>query len=226
MYPSSAVLINGCHLQASLKNESWNEIVFGGDNEVSLRGRAVAGVRTAITMSAHRLILGTGASQADGLKEAEYTLRELVRRKEAISRHLNFTEAQAQKLDMLLATAHIDEESTNTREEVANALTVCSEENLDSLIIVTSPWHIARAHLYGLMRAQELRDAQGTDIDVYAVGAHGSTQGVHISEPPHRADRPTCPIHDLVKQADRLGRNQEHGEAFYQAFEQFLAEWN
>ena len=73
----AALLVHGRHLEA----KGWSSIVFGDfeGKEESL-GQLTLGLEMARAMQIELLVLGTGASEKDGLKESEYTLHEALKR--------------------------------------------------------------------------------------------------------------------------------------------------
>jgi hypothetical protein len=68
----TAILIHGCHLQA----EEWENIVWRNPR-VGILGRIPRGIQLAIQEKADLIFWGTGASEKDGLKEAEDVFRQL-----------------------------------------------------------------------------------------------------------------------------------------------------
>jgi len=185
----TAVLIHGCHLQADLNGKSWQTIAFGGtDGAVSLDGRVVMGIKTALDYGVDLIIFSTGASEIDGIKEGDYTRAYAFSHAEAIADTLGVPEEAI--LELLANRSLLDLESQNTGEECGRNFRLCADQRIDRVILVSSPWHIQRCYTEGLKTAETMREAGETVPDIIAVASYGSTEGTIILEPPHRGDQP------------------------------------
>jgi hypothetical protein len=223
----TAVLIHGCHLEANLNGKTWREIVFGAtdDNTVTLYGRVPMGLLQAVEFCAESLIFASAGSSREGILESEYTCQ-LVRKNLAnISVALNLTQEEKKQLETLVAHAHIDTISLNTREEVSYAITFCMKQGFERLILVSSPWHYERCCLEASSVLEEIRARGEIPPRVLGIGSYGSTEETAVSEPPHRGDRPQAPIHKLIRQAFRIGQNPKITTEFYNEFKKFISSW-
>jgi hypothetical protein len=227
MIKRTAVLIHGCHLRANLNGQSWEEIVFGSNDPEypTLVGRVVMGMLQVVRHRAEFVLFSTGASEKDGMKEAVYTHKETLPRLFAISCLLSFPKDDLDFLRLKIESAIIDDESQNTREECRRNLRLCSQKGIQRVILVSSPWHIERCFAEALEAVRTMGEEGLVIPEILASASYGSTEGVVISEPPHRGDRPKVPIHKAVKRADRLGRNPSVASDFYKAFNEFLLGW-
>lgn len=186
----TAVLIHGCHLQADFEGDDWEKIVWGTHDGVpSLYGRGTMGLREAFAVRAEFAIFSTGASERDGIKEGEYTYRYALSHVRELARVLGIPEAVFH--DFLHRRVELDLESQNTTQECAHNLALCAERGIDTVILVSSAWHIERCHAEALSVAETMRQVgQAVPKRILAVGSHGSAKQVTILEPPHRGDRP------------------------------------
>lgn len=231
--PITAVAVCGCHLQADMDGKGWEEIVFGrkpDDGLPTLEGRATMGIITAFRYNAKYLLFGTGASHTEeGISEAMRTteiLTQLVSERRSglpFAGMYHLHDDGYEFLQRIVTDGIVlDEESTNTRQEMSRAIHWCLGK-VERLIVVSSPWH-ARAYTDALEVAHQLRTSGAQVPEIFAVSSHGSTEGVVISEPPHRGDRPRVPIHNLIREVNRYGRG-EYALRFYDAFNTFLWGW-
>lgn len=183
---NTMVLIHGCHLQA----DGWKDIVWGAP-DLDVFGRASAGIRLAVREGAF-IYWGTGASAKDGMKESRYTFEFAVNHVNELRGLTDYMTHEVAK-DWLERISFIDEVTQNTTEEIARAVEVCLKYNIDRLILLSSPTHIARC----LQEAEKLRACgKMSTIEVFATAsdvcfAHSSAGDVVIVEPPHRGDLPS-----------------------------------
>lgn len=122
----TGILVHGRHLQA----EGWEKLVWGVPGEGKL-GSLPMMVLIALTVGIENIgaiVFGTGASEKDGLKEAEYTKRYILENMaklgqfEKIAFHPHFQSRRDLVLLDNMCNAVIPEiRSKNTAEEVANA---------------------------------------------------------------------------------------------------------
>lgn len=216
----TAVLIHGCHLQANLDDKGWAEIVLGAGEPDPLYGRVPMGLHVAFEYDADCIIFGTGASSYEGMSEAACT------HNAALGYLSSLSSRYQRKLERLVKGAVLLEDVKTTQEEVREAIDMCVRREYERLIIVSSPWHIPRCHAEALNEVERLRQ-WGVDFlpEIIAVGSHGPTEEVAISEPPHRGDRPNYPIHKLIRRADSLGRNDKTAAGFIEELQQLLLKW-
>ncbi|MBP6881349.1 MAG: YdcF family protein [Candidatus Pacebacteria bacterium] len=215
----TAVLIHGCHLQAELNGKRWLEIVLGAGEPDQLCGRVPMGLQVAFEYDADCIMFGTGASSFHGVSEARCTYNA------ALGYQKTLSPQYQRRLEDLLCSAELFEGVKNTRQEVQEALSLCAERQYARLILVSSPWHIPRCHLEALTEAEQCRLQDLHVPEIIAIGSHGPTEEVAISEPPHRGDRPIYPIHTLIRRADSLGRNTKTFSGFTGELRQLLEKW-
>ncbi len=193
---SCAVLIHGCHLEA----QGWNKIMFGNGAQ---KGRVTAGVEEALKKRAQFVIWGSGASQAkDGVLESEYTLSEALNSQlDQLSECISYSPS---KISKYLTKASLTlKKERNTAEEISSALEICRANKIKSLILVSSPTHIARC-LQESCKQKEI--GEYGDILVYARASdicysNSTAADVLIVEPPHRTDRTKFLSHTHLRQA-------------------------
>jgi len=199
------VLIHGCHLQADLGGRSWQKLVWGSDSdEPTMAGRVVMGVYVALLRQARVVTFSTGASEKDGLKEAEYTLRFVMERCDQLaallSKALN-KEFTGNDLRSWLEHRYVlDIESQNTVEETVANLGVALKRNCKEVIGVTNAFHAPRC-LAGLQAA---RIKHKSPLIVSVVPAYDEDYGTVIIEPPHRGDQPKTNWYQIVRGIFRI----------------------
>jgi len=203
----TAVIVHGYHLYA----DNWKELVWGHP-EIGILGCASKALTIARELNAKLMIWGTGASERDGLKEADYTF--------------NFVQQHATG-SMYKTLWEVDHRfnrvSQNTKEEVAVASTLALQEGIERIVLVSNPTHIARClqtaltHFWGRPEYDLLR--RNLTIAVSDVcWANSGPEDVAIFEPPHRGDLPKLQTHVLAKNVIDLSKKGEK-------FKFFLAEW-
>ena len=112
-HSGAGILVHGCHLSA----DGWEHIVWG--QPPHQLGRLPHAVLLAWEEKATVVVFGTGASEKDGLKESEYTIRYLwdhwaeLAEFEPLHR-VPLDEAQA----LMRRIAVVDAETQNTDQEV------------------------------------------------------------------------------------------------------------
>lgn len=212
----TGIIVHGCNLNI----ENWRHVAWGDPPDHL--GRIPQGILVALQMHADLIVFGTGASrkeyqfgdedEEDELLEAEYSLRYLT---DCFSQLANFPALQrvlgtpkikafAEKQKAVLSKIRVDLKSQNTREEIINASEIFLQEDVDVVVLVSSPSHVVRC----------LRDA----ADLYATEERfarfrchlravpsvtcyeGSTPAdVVVIEPPHRPDRHVLPTHRRIQ---------------------------
>lgn len=204
----TAVLVHGIHLYA----DNWKDVVWG-NLEIGILGSVPKALVTACELDAKYMIWGTGASERDGLKEADYTFKFAMDNADAYM----FTSLGNFK-------HHIDRISRNTKEEIANAAKFAIENGIERLVLVSNPTHIARSiqtaltHFDGHREYDILR--RNLTVAVSDVCFADSVPGdVVIFEPPHRGDQPKRNTHKLAGAVIELSRKGGNNFNF------FLAEW-
>lgn len=204
----TALLVHGIHLYA----DKWEDIVWG-NLEIGILGIVPKALAVACELKAEYMVWGTGASERDGLKEADYTFKFAMDKANAyMFRALgNFKH-------------HIDRISQNTREEIAAASEFAVQNDIERLILVSNPTHIARCLQTALAYFGEHNKyntlRRNLTVAVSNVCfADSNPSDVVIFEPPHRGDRPKRNTHKLARAVMELSRNGGTNFNF------FLAEW-
>jgi len=194
------VLVHGLFLQAN----DWEHIVWGTPPyELGSLPKAVEMMLQFGLDNIGCMIFGTGASQKDGMKEAEYTRHQVqlamnMRRLEAypaIKEQNDFQSTRGLvRLAELINTATLETDAKNTVEEIANAARQFKERGCDLIIHVpTCGSHAPRCvKTYLQVKAQgNIPDGQVWIAAAAETTFAGSTiNDVVIIEPPHRADDP------------------------------------
>lgn len=216
----TAILIHGCHLFA----KEWENIVWGNP-EKGILGRIPKGIELAYREDANLIFWGTGASEKDGAKEAEYTFRYAVSHGSELSYFQGLKSKEIEKI--LRPWSFIDTETQNTPQEVDRAVEVCKEKRIERLILVSSPTHIARCH----QRAMVLKaDGKTSGMEIYPMEsdtcyADSKPSDVFILEPPHRGDRPEVPLNQTLNGVNAIRKNFELAPGFNTALAGLIEEW-
>lgn len=144
-----------------------------------------------------KIIFGTGASQKDGMYEAEYMAVYLFENLHRLAEFpqlsaIDFARVDKLKTD-LQAIICLDTDSKNTREEVTNALKNFACSGVTRVVCVTCPTHAPRCARDMNAAKEETRNLfpDGfwvTSSDIPFVGT--KADDVVIIEPPHRGDTP------------------------------------
>jgi hypothetical protein len=191
---SVAVLIHGCHLET----KNWEAIVFGDELH---EGRATSGIAESLQQKAAFIIWGSGASEKEGMKESEYTFaRTLGTHLEPLARYFGLPPGELS--DYLKSKSLLQLEEKNTADEIRSALALCRDRQIEKLVLISSPTHIARC----LQESCKLKMQEPyRNIRIYARASDvcfekTTPHDVLIIEPPHRTDRPQLPLHHLFRQ--------------------------
>lgn len=223
---STGILVHGCHLQA----DGWERIVWG---EAPLQmGRLPHAVLLAWQEQASVVVFGTGASEKDGLKESEYTLRYLWSHWSELSSFDAFADVPLDEVKRLLQrVAMLDVSTQNTDMEATEALRVFSERNCQRAILVSSPTHLPRC-MTCASKALEKDPLLFTGTVMASASAtcyeNASASDVVVVEPPHRGDRDrsldSLPFHKMVGRSFRVKAGEKR--AFLQDLEALLAKYD
>lgn len=204
------ILIHGCHLEA----EDWQRIVFGDEHHL---GRVPTGIIEAFKHNAELIFWGTGASwkltNKGKMHESEYTYHrtlgsELHQVAEKVQRSAEEIAAYVKKVSV------IDTKTQNTNEEIKAALDECIKRKIDSLILVSSPTHIARCLQTACIVQEQAKHK--LPITIYATFSETcfyktKAENVKIIEPPHRGDhpKPPVPIYKIIGKMFKISRRIE-----------------
>ncbi len=216
----TGILIHGCHLQA----EEWENIVWGNPM-IGILGRIPRGIQLAIQEKADLVYWGTGASEKDGLKEAEYTFQYAVSH---ISQLSKLSGLNSNEIDLILhKNSILDTKTQNTKEEIAQALKDCQSRKITRLILVSSPTHIARC----LQTAEVLRRQEKlSGVEIFATAsdtcyANSNPDDVFILEPPHRGDRPSVPLYKTLQGIKAIRKSYEVAQEFNKDLRNLILKW-
>lgn len=216
----TAILIHGCHLGAN----EWKNIVWGTPQD-GIYGRASKGILLALKIHPEFVFWGTGASEKDGVREAQYIFDYAMSRAHELQ-YPGFSVDGDDIREFVSAISIFDTCAQNTPEETEHAMKRCREDGVERLYLVSSPTHIARC-----LQSAEIIRAQGgfEGLEIFATSsdtcfANSTPKDVLIVEPPHRGDRPEVPIHKTLRRAMRLGRGKL-AQQFNDSLDAFLRGW-
>lgn len=205
----TAVIIHGHHLQTP----DWETLVWGTPG-LSEAGRIPRGLEVAVKEGADLIIWGTGASidPATGKKESEFTLDFARARANELAAYLGISAGEIEEL--LGAKSVVQLETTNTKNETLEALTLCHERDIHTVFLVSSPTHIPRC----LLTAIQFHD-QFPELVVCGVAADTSVpywdpKDVAVVEPAHRPDRDGSPFNLLAKRMARARKDARAPELY------------
>jgi hypothetical protein len=199
----TGVLVHGCHLDAL----NWRGIMWGHPPEEL--GRIPKGVYVALQENADMMIFGTGASERDGKKEGDFTHDFLMDHFGELGGFSCFEGVDlAAARSRISAVAQTECRSRNTREEIAEAVRIFVERDVEKIILVSSPTHISRCLRDALVLFQnpELihlrRHLFAAASDTNFLG--GRVEDVVIFEPPHRGDQQAFLTHYVVNRIFKI----------------------
>lgn len=196
------ILVHGRHVEAV----NWEELVWGvpPDKMGSLPKMLQVILQRGVDHIG-AIVFGTGASERDGLKEAEFTkllLRQHIYdfRQFALIRRLSkgLVAPERQWLQELLDNIICETTSQNTVEEIAAAAKIFASRNITEVIQITCGSHAPRclrdmlqARHDGLIPADQMWLVVPDDMTYFGPQGPTSISDVAIIEPPHRGDDPT-----------------------------------
>lgn len=188
-----------------------------------MAGRVVMGLYVALLRKARVITFSTGASEKDGLKEAEYTYKFIMDRlvplaallSRKLGRHITAPALRA----WISARAELDTVSQNTVEETAANLELALARGCREIIGVTNAFHAPRC-LAGLQAARIKYDSP---LFISVVPAYDEDYGTVILEAPHRGDRPKTEWHIFARLFFRVP--EEHRIEFEQKLKVLFSEF-
>ncbi|MEE2994740.1 MAG: ElyC/SanA/YdcF family protein [Gemmatimonadota bacterium] len=228
----SGVLVHGCNLHTY----QWKRIVWG--KPPYELGRVPKGIFIALQEKADVMVFGTGASEKDGLLEADATARLMwdkfddLKDFAVFETHFPDLKDQAfrdQCRTRIKSILKIENTSQNTVDEVTRAGHIFKDYDIEQIILVSSPTHLPRC----------LRDACvafDNDLELshfrYWLSASPSITGymgrsaadVAIFEPPHRPDRPPFNINDFLKRVNDIPGSGR--QDFLRRFDELLQDFD
>ncbi len=193
----TGILCHGRHVLA----KNW-ELHQWGDNEKGLLGQICKTVLLAHQENPETVVFGTGASEKDGLKESEYTIRYMLEHFGDLASYPQFKGVDLEALRSFMFTHSVPEKrSQNTYEELKNSMDIFSVHSIDRLIIVSNPDHIPRcmqlAHqVYHELKPTGLEQLFAAQSDIGYNGTIKTTS--RIVESPHRGDDPSPDLSQYI----------------------------
>lgn len=219
---SHAVLIHGLHMGA----HGWEDIVWGNPPK-GVWGIIPRGVEYAWRTQAELIVWGSGASERDGMKEAEcFYARAL----EGIQELANIAGTTPEELQTFLeAHSEKDVEAQNTADEIQNTLEKCLARGIQELTLIpaASQAPIATRRVLGMV----LEDERYAEFRHRVTVAPSDTryegtsmQDIVIFAPAHRGDRLANPSHILARKTlDVIQRFSKAKDA--EGLKKFLEKW-
>ncbi len=206
----AAVLIHGHHLQAP----DWETLVWGTEGLGSV-GRIPRGIEIAVKEDAQLIMWGTGASLdlKTGKKESEYTHDLALSRASELGRYVGLTESEV--AEMIRSRSYIQRETTNTKDEVYEALKLCKEKGIHTLYLVSTSTHVPRCLLTACQFQDEFPDIVLCGVAASAVTAYWSPKDTVVVEPSHRPDRADVPMQKLAKRLAGARKYPERAQRLY-----------
>ncbi len=228
----TGILVHGCNLHTY----HWKNIVWGKPPHDL--GRIAHSVLLALCYDVEVMIFGTGASEKNGMLEADATVQLMFERFDRLQefapfqsqfpaiKQQGFRDKCRQKIESIV---EIENTSQNTVEEVTTAGHIFNRHHVERIILVSSPTHLPRC----------LRDAcvafeHNLDLAHFRHRLHAtpsitsymdtSPGDVAIFEPPHRPDRPPFHINAFLKRVNDLPGVQR--EPFLKRFDDLLEEFD
>jgi hypothetical protein len=211
----TAVLIHGLHLQT----DDWENVVWG-DPLKGAWGSIPRGVEAAWNIQAKRIVWGTGASEKEGVKEAEYMYRFALNHVGDLAQLCNCSSDELRVF--LEERSFCDIVTTNTREEVRAFLDLCIHEGVTDVILAPVAQHAPRSirTVLSLVTSNKEYTPFQHMVSVIPSGTlfkDSNMEHVVIFEKPHRGDRPQNNNHILARRTMDILK-AEKGKAF-------MAEW-
>jgi hypothetical protein len=183
----TGILCHGRHVLAN----NW-ELHQWGDQEKNLLGQILKTLILSYQERPEVVIFGTGASEKDGLKESEYTLKYMFDNFEKVAKFNQFNNIDLGFLkDYMIHHSVPEKKSQNTFEEIKYAGEIFLDYNIEKVIIVSNPDHISRcmqmAHqVYQQTKLKSLENLFASQSEIGYDGTNNLTS--KIIEMPHRGD--------------------------------------
>lgn len=190
------VLSHGYHTGAP----NWEEIIWGKPPDAL--GRAPKAVQIALRENAELIVFGTGASEKDGMKEAEYIIYYLFKNFSRLQEFSAFSSVNLVTLQKKITGICVPETfSQNTAEEVHFAGGIFYNHRIEKVYQVSSPFHIFRCHRDAIVAFKKEPSLNVLLPGLAAVASETGPDpaGTIILEPPHRPDRPASNLYRFVQ---------------------------
>lgn len=186
----TGILCHGRHVLAN----NW-ELHQWGDKEKRLLGQVLKTLIIANQEKPDMIVFGTGASEKDGLKESEYTIKYMFDHFDEVREFPQFKNINLGFLETYMHVCSIPEtKSKNTIEELKYAMDIFQLREINKMIIISNPDHISRcmqlAHqVYHESKPKDLEEIFAVQSDIGYNGTLNITS--KIIEMPHRGDDPS-----------------------------------
>lgn len=199
------ILCHGRHLQTV----GWEGIMWGRPPD--LLGQLPKMVLVALEEDAKIVLLGAGASEINGKKEAIFTKDYLFRRFAELSSFSSFEGIELKEAEKKISEILVtDVRPQNTAQEMIYAGPLFEQAGVEKIYIVSSPTHLPRClnealKFFGKLGSRfALHDFVACPSDV----GWSSNDEVYVFEPPHRPDDRTGEIRiklaAMLSQPERL----------------------
>lgn len=216
---NNGILCHGRHLEAI----NW-ELHQWGDSENGLLGQIA---KTCLLTQKHNpsvVVFGTGASEKDGIKEADYTIRYMMDNFENLKDFSQFEGVDLIKLQNTMNKISVAETtSKDTYTEIKAAGKIFSNKGVGTLYIVSNPDHILRC---GQLSHQIYQEGDISFLDEFLlapsdVGYNGTKYLTSkVIEMPHRGDDKSPNLSGVIGNYFRLPL--ERKIEFYKLVKNFL----
>lgn len=183
----TGILCHGRYLQAN----NWELHQFG-DPKNGLVGQILKTMLVAYKSQDPIIVFGTGASEKDGLKEAEYTIKYMFDNFDAARNFPQFRGVDLDSLKRIMKSYSVPElKSKNTLEEIRYAGEIFASYGVEKAIIISNPDHISRCmqlghQIYQETKNKSLENLFGAQSEIGYNGTNIITS--KIIEMPHRSD--------------------------------------
>ncbi len=190
------ILSHGCHTGTP----NWEEIIWGKPPDAL--GRVPKAVQIALREKAELIVFGTGSSEKDGMKEAEYIIHYLLKNFLRLQEFSAFSNMNLAAVREKIARISVPEIiSQNTAEEVALVGQIFVAEGVEKVYQVSSPFHIPRCHRDAMVAFKIDPKLRFLPRGLVAAASETGPDPAEtiILEPPHRPDRPASRLYKFVQ---------------------------
>lgn len=220
---STAVLIHGLHLEAN----GWESLVWG-ELANDTWGTIPRGVVYAWKQQAELVYWGSGASERDGKKEAEWMYQRAVQGADELAA-LCGTEPET-LISFLTERSHIDTQVKDTKAEIVACYDLCLTKGISHVALIPyasqAPRAVREALHYALEDERYALLKHNLSVEPSDTRYVGVTMpDIVIFAPPHRGDRVSNPSHvyarrtlNVIQKLSKTGDGDSVGR--------FLGEWD
>lgn len=228
----TGILVHGCNLHTY----QWKTIVWG--KSPSDMGRIPKGIFTALFEQADVMVFGTGASEKNGVLEADASARLMwerfddIREFDLFQRYFPDIGDDGYRNDLrdrIASILEIENTAQNTVEEVVKAGKIFKRADVERIILISSPTHLPRCLRDACVAFDLNEDLAHFRHWLAAMPSDTSYMGktaadVAVFEPPHRQDRPMFNINDFLKRVDDVPGLER--PAFLRKFDELLQDFD